>query len=384
MFGKRMSRLLALMVIPVACSAAVARAAKPWDRLIAPNSIEADPKKSYELTEENGPWMIMACSFSGQGADQQAQDLVIELRKKYKVPAYTYKKRFEFGKIEGRGVDRFNRPVKMKYQRGLDQVEETAVLVGNYRGIDEPEGQEVLQKVKTLKPDCLQLEEGKKTNRTLAGWRTLQQAVLPDSSELKKLGPMSHAFLTTNPLLPKDYFSPKGVSAEVLELNRGVEHCLLDCPGKYTVQVAHFTGNVIIDQKEIREINAGTKEMRSQLADAAQSAHLLTKALRKAGVEAYEFHDLRSSIVTVGNFESVGTPQPDGKIELTPEIYRIIQRYGSDQASTGVPTAGGSIKAQAWRVEGGKSVPFDVTPVPIEVPRRSIAADYRRDILGRK
>jgi hypothetical protein len=372
------------MVIPVACSAAVARAAKPWDRLISSTSLEADPNKSYEISEENGPWMIMACSFSGQGADQQAKDLVLELRKKYKVPAYTYKKRFEFGKIEGTRVDRFNRPVKMKYQRGLDQVDETAVLVGNYRGVDEPEGQEVLQKIKTLQPVCLKMEEGKKTNRSLAGWRTLQQAILPDTSETKKLGPMGHAFLTTNPLLPKDYFVPKGVNAEVLELNRGIEHSLLDCPGKYTVQVAHFTGNVVIDQKEIREINAGTKEMKSQLADAAQSAHLLTKALRKAGVEAYEFHDMRSSVVTVGSFESVGTPREDGKIALTPEIYRIIQQYGSDQAATGVPTASGSIKAKAWRVEGGRSVPFDVTPIPIEVPRRSLAADYRRDILGRK
>ena len=38
------------------------------------------PAKNYELTDSNGPWMIMACSFSGENARQEAHQLAIELR----------------------------------------------------------------------------------------------------------------------------------------------------------------------------------------------------------------------------------------------------------------------------------------------------------------
>ena len=51
-------------------------------------------------------------------------------------------------------------------------------------------------------------------------------------------------------------------------MNKNVTHSLLDCPGKYTVQVAHFTGQVIIDQREIRAIESG-KQVESSLTRAA-------------------------------------------------------------------------------------------------------------------
>ena len=50
--------------------------------------------------------MIMATTFSGEGAEEQAQELVYELRKEYKLPAYSYQKKFEFSKpVEGKGLD---------------------------------------------------------------------------------------------------------------------------------------------------------------------------------------------------------------------------------------------------------------------------------------
>ena len=50
----------------------------PWDKLFSIHHVDADPNKSYPLTEKNGPWMILACSFSGEKASQQAHDLVFE------------------------------------------------------------------------------------------------------------------------------------------------------------------------------------------------------------------------------------------------------------------------------------------------------------------
>ncbi len=99
----------------------------------------------------------------------------------------------------------------------------------------------------------------------------------------------------------------------MIEMNKNVPHSLLDCPGKYSVQVATFKGQVIIKQNEIEAIESGKKQLSSDLADAAMKAHQLTEALRMKGYEAYEFHDRYASIVTVGSFDSVGTPRADGR-----------------------------------------------------------------------
>ena len=75
---------------------------------------------------------------------------------------------------------------------------------------------------------------------------------------------------------------------------------------------------MIIKQDEIKAIQDGGKEMKSELAEAAKKADKLTKALRKKGYEAYQFHDRYASIVTVGSFNSVGTPRADGRTEINP------------------------------------------------------------------
>ena len=93
MIGKRMSRLLipAMLLLPLAGLLPNAWGGSPWQNLLTSNRVEAEPGKTYALTEQNGPWMVMAYSFSGEGADKQAQELVIELRMKYKLPAYTHR-----------------------------------------------------------------------------------------------------------------------------------------------------------------------------------------------------------------------------------------------------------------------------------------------------
>jgi len=348
--------------------AAVAQSA-PWDKLLTLNRVEADPNLSYNLSDQNGPWMIMACSFSGELAEQQAKDLVLELRQRYKLPAYVYRKRFELGEdAPGRGWDRYGAPLRMQYRSG-SEVDEFAVLVGDYPAVDDAEGQETLRRLKYYQPETLKLENGKSTTRTLAGWRLIQQTVLAPGNEKKNKGPMGHAFITTNPLLPKDYFVPKGVDKFLLALNEGYEYNLLNCPGKYTVQVAHFTGGVVIDQKKIGEIEQGRTRMKSHLVEAAEKAHKLTQALRQKGYEAYEFHDRYASIVAVGSFDSAGTPRPDGKIEINPQLHAIMKTFGADSGP--VP---GSVNRKEL-----VGIPFDLQPIPVEVPKRSIAADYARD-----
>ncbi len=371
------SRAWAMVAIAATLSAnAVLLAAPPWEKLLSFKRVEAEPGKVYRITEDNGPWMIIACSFSGDGAQEQAVELTFELRKKYKLEAYVHAMRFDIGETLGRGVDRFGGAVKMKPQRGAE-LQEIAVLVGNYPAIDTQEAQETLQKIKFMRPECLTLREGKKTNASLAGLRTIQQQVLPDNNEKKRKGPMGHAFVTTNPLLPKEYFAPRGLDDLVVKMNEKVEHSLLSCPGRYTVQVAHFTGKVVLDQKEINAITNGTKEMKSHLAEAADKAHRMTVALRRKGYEAYEFHDRYASIVTVGSFNAVGAPRPDGKIEIDPQIHSLIKTFSAE------PGPDGQIQPKHI-TEGKKRIPFDIQPIPVEVPRRSIAATLSRDRTARR
>jgi len=352
------------------CASAKALAAPPWANLLTFHRVEADPEKTYGLTAQDGPWLIMACSFSGDGAEEQAHELVIELRRKYKLPAYIHEITFDLGsETYGRGVDRWGNPRRMRYRRP-QHFQEVAVMVGDFQAVDDPSAQRTLQKLKYSHPDCLELDPDRPTTRNLAAYRLIATHI---TGGKEKLGPMGKAFITTNPLLPKSYFAPKGVDKLVAEMNRGVEHSLLDCPGKYTVQVALFTGSVVMDQAKIRAIEEGEADLESNLNKAALAAHKLTEALRLKGYEAYEFHDRSASIVTVGSFDSVGTPRPDGKTEINPTIHALMERFKAEPAT--VPGAG----PQAKTLVG---IPFDAQPVPVLVPRRAISADYRRDAVG--
>ena len=112
--------------------------------------------------------------------------------------------------------------------------------------------------------------------------------------------------------------------------------------------------------------------MKSELTQALEKAHRLAALLRERGVEAYEFHDRYESIVTVGSFDRVGTPRQDGKIEIDPRVLKVIKNYGPGKKKLPNGTETGMVPKQL----GG--ITFDVQPVPVEVPRRSIAADYAR------
>lgn len=384
MNGKWKSRIPALVLTFGLGFYAVAFGAPPWAKLMTTQNVEAQPDRAYPLKEENGPWMIMACSFSGEGAEKQSQELVLELRKRYKLEAYAHKAGFKLDDPNGpnQSQGQSSSPIRWQYRKFKDRpdlykdgaIKEIAVLVGNFPEVNDPEAQKILQKIKYADPDCLNIDKAKSTSRTLAALRYLQQTILTDREDKKK-GPMGHAFITTNPMLPADYYAPKGgVDDLVLRMNKGVTHSLLDCPGKYTVKVATFTGAVVLDQQEIQKIQNGDKPFDSSLTKAAEKAHELTEALRIKGYEAYELHDRYASIVTVGSFDSVGTPRSDGKTEINPKIHAIMKTFGGESVKNVGPASG----AMAMKSLAG--INFDIQPIPVEVPKRSISRELARRI----
>ncbi|MCA9247307.1 MAG: hypothetical protein KDA42_09340 [Planctomycetales bacterium] len=329
------------------------------------------------MTEANGPWMIMATTFSGEGAEDQARELVLELRKRYKLEAYTHEMKFDFSdNVAGRGVDRYGQPIRMQYRRS-GEFQEIAVLVGNYISVEDREAQRTLQKIKYMVPQTLDPEGRGQTTQALAALRKIQVALLPDDDPRKEQGPMRKAFITRNPLLPRDYFVPQGLDPLVVEMNKGVKHNLLDSGAKYTVKVATFTGTVVLDQKKVQEYEESGSRLQSKLDEAAENAHRLTLALRQKGYDAFEFHDRYASIVTVGAFENVGKPRLDGKTEINPNIHAIMRAFAATpiSAPATTPAAAGQTGYKPKVVIG---IPCDIQPQIVQVPQPSLSAAYAR------
>lgn len=378
-----MSRFVIRFAMPlIACCAllpAVAGAQSPFSKLSLFKHLEADPNKEYKIVESNGPWLILCSTFLGEDGKNQAKQLVLELRREFKLNAYLHEMEWDFsGKVPGRGVDKYGKPKQMEHAN-YEKREEYAVLVGDFPTVDDEGAQATLEKIRYLKPQCLDPEyitkSGQKNARAFAGWRMASAQLLSKDEEMKRRGPMGKAFLVTNPLIPQEYFRPKGLDPLVERMNEPVQHSLLKCPGKYTVKVATFGGAMISLQKDIDAVEQGRKKLTSKLEQAAINAHLLTEALRAKGYDAYEFHDHGASLVTVGSFDSVGTPRSDGKIEINPEVHKIMQTFGPSQK------VGPDGKSNY--VPGGLAgIPFDVQPLLIEVPKRTISATYDRSSLS--
>lgn len=381
-------------------SQCVVHAAGPLTRMLMPQPrVEADPKADYSLTEEDGPWLILAASFNGPEGEAQARNLILELRSEYNLPAYYYGMTFKLDDNPGRGIDDYGGPVRRRYRRG-EEVLQHAVLVGNFASIDDPEAQQLLERIKTMQPQALAVDGEEDTHQSLATFRR-QMGVLISQKVGKPLqkGPMGHAFLTRNQLLPREYFVPKGVDPDVAKWNEGVEHSLLDCPGKYSIRVATFRGRTFLKDLDNPE-HQGLKRARQDdpLVKAAQNAHKLTTALRLKGWEAYEFHDRHESYVTIGAFDQMHRLPDDRLMPATQEARIIVQTFGA-MAPTNVfnrPAVEDIKKEQevkqrfASHFTNGKvaegfhpkrfvGVPFDIHPTPIETPQRpGLSAAYAR------
>ena len=378
---KRRFAFVVLSAVAFAGSANLLHAAKPWELLIPFKHVEAAPDKDYALTKDQGPWMIMASSFAGTGAEKQARQLVLELRRDFKIPAYVHKQSYDFSQpVEGKGLNRYGGAKKMRYANPA-KFDEIAVLVGDFSSVEDSQAEKVLQKLRYARPDCLDATKNKSTTQRFVALREFQKKFAKDPDK-KQMGPMASAFVTRNPLLPKEYFTPGGLDPLVEEMNRGVQHSLLDNPNRYTVRVATFRG---ASTMKLDEIERQGKNLPNKLEQAADKANALTMGLREQGVEAYEFHDRYESIVTVGGFETITTPRKDGKQDLQPEVLRVVQQYGA-QKPTDIQRLAQEFGAQQATAPGQgvvglvprslKGICYDVQPVPIEVPRKSVAAAY--------
>jgi len=373
------SRCPALVVALAAMLSAPAAFGQGWLPASWFSAAETDPQAMHPLAEKDGPWLILATTFRGEAAREDARKLAAELRARHRLRAYTHEKAFDYtGEQAGIGLNPDGSPKRMRYANA-ERVVEVAVLVGDFASCEDPRGQKTLQLVKALHPESL--------GGTAAKTRLVADFLQANRQHARPAGkpPLHAAIMIPNPLLPDDYFSRQEVDDFVLAMNADVDHGLLDCPGRYTVRVATFTGSgtfanaaepapdaggSIVDVNRFLEALKGSGwrdpqvrgvERESRLVEAADNAHRLTEALRRAGWQAWEFHDRDSSIVCVGSIDQLAVPSASGRPEPHPEIARIVTGLGPDPAAL----ARGQVLPRSLA-----GILLDVQPKPIDVPRR--------------
>lgn len=371
-----------------------------WRQVLPRKRVEADSAADYTLTESHGPWLIMAASFHGEQAEAEARRLVLELRQRHSMNAYYYAMTFQRDDLNpGRGIDVYGSHIKRRYQSGDAEVEH-AVLVGDFVAIDEPEAQSLLERIKTIEPATLTGEEAQQA-LGMAAARDFYRQVRQQMGKASPRGPMGHAFMTRNPLLPAEFFTA-GVDPAVYKWNQGLEHSALNCPGRYTIRVATFRGKQALATGE--EDESAWKIRRAKEDDplvvAAQQAHDLTIKLRERGWEAYEFHDRQESYVAVGSFDTMNK-LPDGRlIPATREAQIVVNTFGAASPSSVFDVDDPAAKAKQeeilavfkQRMAAGLGqineglhpkwfgeIPFDIHPQPIVTPKRSLTDQIARN-----
>ncbi len=380
------------------------------DRTTNASGISA--KSSYELKAENGPWLILAAAFEGNTAKEQAEQLANELRRDFKLTAYTMNKQFDYTQSEiGSGFDKNGNPKRMRY-RDRRVVEAYAVLVGDFDSIDSKQVKDKLDQVKRIKPKSqitkvADIKDVVKDDPKVGTYRRwVKQFDLTADKGIPD-GPMASAFVTRNPLLPTDFFSAPEVDRFVRKMNQSgefSEHSLLDCPGKFTVRVATFKGE---DQFLSWERMSGDKrsqeDQNSQLEQAAQRALLTMRALRSAGYEAYQFHDRNYSFVTIGSFKDLGREDANKKFTYDPTIQEIVNRFGASSKLKNVamnqpltpkilfdlvdqrmiPAINQGTEKEKLAAFTKHSIAFDVKPTPMAVPKFKASSIYSGTLLGK-
>jgi hypothetical protein len=254
-----------------------------------------EPIEPFLLTQENGPFMVIAHTFKGPCADKYAQMLAMELRSQFGLPAYVLRpKDFPLRSLV-RGTPPTANPGINRTLPGLPELarikDEAMVLVGDEKTM--ADAKKLLHQVKKLHPTCLN--------------------IIPETLPWRKGRGLFHAMVTTNPYVPAEKLFPHQPDLMIHKINQG-PHSIYTCPGKFSMQVAEFTGRKqMVTGNQPPPISIKMMQS-SPLATAADDAERLAEALardkdvRKTGYVPYVYHDRYSSKVYMGAFNAPDDP----------------------------------------------------------------------------
>ncbi len=354
--------LLCCSLLVSATTAVLAQPPGFLSGLLGKRGVEVDASKSYDLTEADGPWMILAANFAGEGAKDRAQRLAVEIRRDLKLPAFVHHEHFDFtGKVSRRAeiADKLRYANQYKY-------EAYAVLVGEYDTVEHPAIDRDLGIIKTAKPsvftDAVDVAAETSSSNPVTTLKAMHKRFTERHADKSK-GPMLNAFVTRNPMLPEEYFFAPQVDSFVRQLNDKMSFSLLECNGNFTVVVKTFEGfGTFVNGQKEKDFEPSLERLDQFAADADK----MVRELRGNGQEAYQFHDRNRSLVTIGSFDNLGREMPDGSFEYDPAIRAVMSEYSAFNSNKAYSVDGKGIAANHVAM-----IPFDVQPTPIAVPKTS-------------
>jgi hypothetical protein len=269
--------------------------------------VEADPSNEYRVTPAAGPWMIIVKSYKGPTAAELAHELILMLRRRDNLLAYL----FVFGEDDKRKQEDYLAHVhqfcpdvarpRVKYVR----VElEYGVLVGGYPDIDT--ARRALDDVKRLKPP---------DSRKLMDLMTNIEPT-PEQKSVVKVAPINPfvtAFVVHNPTVPQEQVDRSKPDPALRELNEGRPYNLFRCPKPWTLAVKDYPGAAVLQPRSASGsflnmigLGKGSEVLDAGGKQAEEVARVLHETMK---LDAYVLHTRRSSIVTVGGFDSQDDPK---------------------------------------------------------------------------
>ncbi len=266
------------------------------------------PIEPYLLTKDNGPFMVLAYEFRGPEAPRQALALVLELRNKYRLPAYILLPKKFPNRSNIRGVPPQSAAFATRDDITVPEIyrtlDDAAVLVGDEKSVKD--SNVLLKKIKGIHPVCI---DG-----------------MPQIWHWRKGQGLTRAIMTTNPFVPAESLFPAQQDVLISKINNG-PHSIMRCPGRYTLQIADFSGRKTLDVDNDQRFKGLKSFNQSPLVTAADDAERLAKALAgdkeilQTGYEPYVYHDRFSSRVMIGSFDTPNDPKArklhDRLLELT-------------------------------------------------------------------
>jgi hypothetical protein len=358
-----------------------------------PSSIdETAGPHAWAVKADHGPWMIMVKSYMGEGSRKLAEKLAADIRQTHRTAAYLFERNGEERRAERAKIKAIRDAENEKAQplfHIMDQVKRDAAATGSQF----VEGN--VPKIKVPKPyheapeqwvvfiggfpsmdaarkalDVVRLLPAPKDTslmeREMIGGE--QKDPRTGKTEWKSasnpVNPYQLAMVVPNPTAAKSNSDDKGkLDAEVVSLNKGVEHSLLSAKKPWTLVVKSYSGlsktvgqggrGSVFGGKEFGGAEKGTL----QATDA--EAQQLAKALRHPDFkprtyEAFVLHHRTGSVVTVGQFDSPNDPE---LVRMAEELKGITFEMRDKNQK---PLLGADGRPQVQRLLDGAS-PF---PVP--------------------
>src|SRR5690606_30161244 len=109
---------------------------------------EAASHDPRQLTEVDGPWMILAASFAGSAGRERAEALADELSKEMAIPTFIHEESCD---LTGE-LDQPSSTGRVLRYANQARYQAFAVLVGEYDSVDHPQLVKDLKRIKAFKP----------------------------------------------------------------------------------------------------------------------------------------------------------------------------------------------------------------------------------------